>query len=302
MPPDLVIRNGLIIDCSGCPGFHGSVAMQDGTIRSVGQVDERGQRELDATDLVITPGVIDAHTHMDAQVFWDPLGTPSCWHGVTTVVMGNCGFTLAPVHPGFEHLVVRNLKRAEDISAAAMHEGIPWGWEHFAEYLGAVDGLPKEINVAAYIGHSALRTSAMGERAFSEVASEDDLRLMGDELRSALQAGAMGFTSSRNVTHETSGGRPVASRLADWEEVRSLVADLSGARSAAFELSLEDAAKASGRPEQREFFDRLRDLATHVAPGSSGRSRRAWRMTCSRSGPRSAPCPPKSNGVFSPTR
>src|SRR5262249_23045677 len=159
------------------------------------------------------------HTHMDAQVMWDPLGTCSCWHGVTTVVMGNCGFTLAPVKPDQRHLVVRNLERAEDISATAMAAGIDWQWETFAQYLDAVERRPKGINHAAYLGHSALRTWAMGERAFDGAATPDDMRLMTGELRAALNAGAIGFTTSRSIAHQTTDDRPVASRLANWDEI-----------------------------------------------------------------------------------
>src|SRR5262249_9204106 len=151
-----------------------------------------------------------------AQVFWDPLGTPACWQGVTTAVMGHCGFTLAPAPVEERHLVLRNLERAEDISGEAMEAGIDWSWTTFAEYLGQVDGLPKGINYAANVGHSALRTYVMGERAFTEPASDDDLVRMAEELRAGLRAGALGFTTSR-ATHETSDDRPVASRLATWD-------------------------------------------------------------------------------------
>ena len=126
---------------------------------------------IDAQGAVVSPGFIDGHTHMDAQVFWDSLGTCSCWHGITSVVMGNCGFTLAPCRESEKHLVMRNLERAEDISPEAMEAGIRWSWEDFPQYLDAVDRLPKGINYAAYIGHSALRSYVMGERAFSQQAA-----------------------------------------------------------------------------------------------------------------------------------
>ncbi len=162
-------------------------------------------------------------THMDAQIFWDPIGANSCWHGVTTVVMGNCGFTLAPSAEKDAMLVVRSLERAEDISGKAMAAGIKWSWTTFAEYLDAIELLPKGIHYAANIGHSALRTYAMGERAFEQTANDDDLRTMKTELRSALAAGAIGFTTSRTHQHRTSDDRPVASRLAAWSEVDELV-------------------------------------------------------------------------------
>ena len=168
---------------------------------------------------MVTPGFIDGHTHMDAQVFWDATGASSCWHGVTSAVMGNCGFTLAPVRADERALVVRNLERAEDIDPAALAAGIDWSFETFPEYLDAVDRLPKGINFAANIGHSALRTWAMGERAFEEEATEDDLAAMKGQLAESLEAGAIGFSTSRTEHHETSDDRPVASRLASWDEV-----------------------------------------------------------------------------------
>ena len=177
-------------------------------IAAVGRVGERGRREIDADGHVVTPGFIDGHTHMDAQVFWDATGSNSCWHGVTSVVMGNCGFTLAPVRADQRELVVRNLERAEDIDPAALAAGIDWTFETFPEYLDAVDRLAKGINFAANIGHSALRTWAMGERAFEEEATEDDLALMCGQLSDALRAGAIGFSTSRTKHHETSDGRP----------------------------------------------------------------------------------------------
>src|SRR5262249_37530345 len=156
MAIDLVVRGGTVVDGSGKPGFTADLAVEDGRIVEIGTVAAKGARELDADGLLVTPGFIDGHTHFDAQINWDPLGTSSCWHGVTSVVMGNCGFTIAPVKRGKEALVVRNLERAEDISAAAMAQGIEWSWENFTDYLDVVEKLPMGINYAAQIGHSAL--------------------------------------------------------------------------------------------------------------------------------------------------
>src|SRR5688572_23121316 len=155
---DLVIRNGTVIDGTGAPRRQADVAVQNGRIAAVGDVDGSGREELDAEGHVVAPGFVDGHTHMDAQLFWDEIGTSSCWHGVTTVVMGNCGFTLAPARPDARELVVRNLERAEDIAAEAMAQGIDWTWSTFSEYLDAVDGTTKGLNHAGSIGHSALRT------------------------------------------------------------------------------------------------------------------------------------------------
>ena len=224
---DLVIRNGSVIDGSGSLAVVADVAVSDGLIARIGEVPERGQVEIDAAGYVVTPGFIDGHTHMDAQVFWDSAGTNSCWHGVTTVVMGNCGFTIAPVRADSHHLAVRSIERSEDISAAAMAAGVPWDWTTFAEYLDSIDRVPKAINYASNIGHSALRSWAMGERAFHEQADEADLECMKSELADALRAGAWGFTTSRTVHHMTPDGEPVASRLAEWSEVEALI-DLMG--------------------------------------------------------------------------
>jgi N-acyl-D-amino-acid deacylase len=223
MPYDIVIRGGTVVDGSGLGSYRADVGVAGDRIASVGRIAERGHIEIDAEGRVVTPGFIDGHTHMDAQVFWDASGSSSCWHGVTSAVMGNCGFTLAPVRSDERALVVRNLERAEDIDPTALAEGIDWSFETFPEYLDAVEALDKGINFAANIGHSALRTWAMGERAFEQQASPDDLRLMKGQLGEALSAGAIGFTTSRVEHHLTSDGRPVASRLAAWDEVESLV-------------------------------------------------------------------------------
>jgi N-acyl-D-amino-acid deacylase len=236
---DVVIRNGTVVDGSGLAPYRADVGIRNGRIARIGRIRDKGREEIDAEGHVVTPGFIDGHTHMDAQLFWDELGTNSCWHGVSTVVMGNCGFTLAPAHPERRELVVRNLERAEDISPAALAAGVEWSWERFRGYLDAVDQAPKAINYAANIGHSALRTWAMGERAFEEQANEEDLAMMEAELRDALQAGAIGFTTSRSDQHETSDNRPVASRLASWDEVRRLVNAMGETGAGVFQLTNE---------------------------------------------------------------
>jgi len=220
---DLVIRNGTVVDGTGGPSYLADVAIIDGIIVAIGEVVGAGRAEIDATGNVVTPGFIDGHTHMDAQVFWDAAGTNSCWHGVTTVVMGNCGFTIAPVRADAHELAVRSIERSEDISAEAMAAGVPWDWTTFADYLDSLDRTPKALNYASNIGHSALRSWAMGERAFHEAATAHDIALMKSELADSLRAGAWGFTTSRTVHHMTPSGDPVASRLAEWSEVDELV-------------------------------------------------------------------------------
>ncbi len=235
--------------------------MRRGRIASIGRIRERAREVLDAEGQVVAPGFVDGHTHMDAQVFWDPLGTSSCYHGITTAVMGNCGFTLAPCAAADKDLVIRNLQRAEDIPPEAMEAGIDWRWTTFPEFLDCLEALPKGINYAGYIGHSALRTYVMGERAFEQAAGEADLRAMERELRDAVRAGAIGFTTSRSPSHETPEGHPVASRVASWDELRRLVAVLTGLDAGIVELAGEGVDRAPNDPGLRDYHVRLRELA-----------------------------------------
>ena len=260
MAYDLVIRNGTVVDGSGLGSFRADVGIVGDRIAFVGRIKERAASEIDAEGHVVTPGFVDGHTHMDAQVFWDASGANSCWHGVTSAVMGNCGFTLAPVKPEERALVVRNLERAEDIDPRALAEGIEWSFETFPEYLDAVDRLPKGINFAANVGHSALRTWAMGERAFEEEASPDDLELMKGQLADSLRAGAIGFSTSRSEHHETSDNRPVASRLAAWDEVVQLVSVMGDLGAGIFEGA--DGGMSATDPDAREqSLNRMMSLA-----------------------------------------
>jgi len=262
MSYDLVVRNGTVVDGSGLPRFRADVGVVSGKIAKIGRITEKGEQEIDAEGHVVTPGFVDGHTHMDAQIAWDPLGTCSCWHGITTVVMGNCGFTLAPARATERELVVRNLERAEDISAEAMAQGINWTWETFPEYLDTLDRLPKGINYSGYVGHSALRTWAMGERAFEEAGNEADLEVMAAELRASMKAGALGFTTSRTFNHQTSDDRPVASRLASWGEVESLVKVMGDMGGGIFEIAGEDVGRDPEK--QADYYGRLRRLAVET--------------------------------------
>ena len=259
MSVDLVIKNGTIIDGSGGASYRADVAVDDGRITAIGRFTGKSQQTIDADGLVVSPGFVDGHTHMDAQVFWDPIGSCSCYHGVTSVVMGNCGFTLAPCKQEDADLVFRNLERAEDLSRDAMLQGIDWTWETFPEFLDAVDKLPKGINYAGYIGHSALRTYVMGEKAFTEEATDDEVTAMQNIVRQAMHAGAIGFSTSRTRNHETADNRPVASRLANWQEVRAIVNAVGETGKGIFEL----AGETPGRDQVRirDYHCRLRDLA-----------------------------------------
>ena len=261
MPYDLLVKGGTVVDGSGLARYRADVAVKDGKIAEVGRMNGVAAKEVvDAEGQVVAPGFVDGHTHMDAQVFWDPIGSCSCYHGVTTVVMGNCGFTLAPCRESEADFVFRNLERAEDISREAMLSGIKWQWETYPEFLDVIEKLPKGINYSGYIGHSALRTYVMGERAFDGHANEEDIIAMTREVKSALRAGAIGFSTSRARSHETSDGRPVASRIADWSEVEAIVGAMAELNAGIFEIDpdrslgidyivqLKDLAVATGRP------------------------------------------------------
>jgi N-acyl-D-aspartate/D-glutamate deacylase len=241
------------------PRFRGDVGIANGKIAAIGRLHENARETIDADGHIVSPGIIDAHTHMDAQVFWDPIGTCSCWHGITSVVMGNCGFSLAPCAEKDKLLVMRNLERAEDIAPEAMEAGIKWSWETFPQYLDAVERTPKGINYAAYMGHSALRTYVMGERAFDSEANSEDLSAMKREVRAAVRAGAIGFTTSRTRNHQTPDGHPVASRLATWDEVRQLVGVMGEEGAGVFEIAGEDTGM---NPEHiQDYLNRLKALA-----------------------------------------
>ncbi len=260
---DLVITNGMVVDGTGRNARRADVAISDGLITEVGDLSsQQAQRTIDAEGHIVSPGFVDVHTHMDAQIAWDPLGECSCFHGVTTAVMGNCGFTLAPVNSDARELVVRNLERAEDISADAMAAGIDWSWETFPEYLDFVDATPKGINYAGYVGHSALRTWAMGERAFEEAANDDDIVKMAAQVQASMRAGAIGFTTSVSGNHETSDDRPVASRFASRDEINALVQSMADVGPGGiFELAQHPDMR-SRDPEKREDYARwLIDLA-----------------------------------------
>ena len=259
MAYDLLVKNGTVVDGSGSPGYRADVGIIDGKIAAIGRINEGAKQTIDAEGHIVSPGFVDGHTHMDAQIFWDPIGSCSCYHGVTSVVMGNCGFTLAPCKQEDADMVFRNLERAEDLSRDAMLEGIDWRWETFPEFLDVIDELPKGINYAGYIGHSALRTYVMGERAFSDAASEDDVRNMQQLVKQAVQAGAIGFSTSRTFNHLTADDRPVASRIAEWDEVRAIVNAVGETGKGLCEI----AGEAPGRDPERiaEYHGRLRDLA-----------------------------------------
>ena len=254
---DLVIKNGTVVDGSGLPRYRADIGVKGGRIVEIGRIRAAAERVIDADGLIVAPGFIDGHTHMDAQVAWDPLGSCSCWHGVTSVVMGNCGFALAPCKPEDREWFARCLTAVEDIPTEAMMAGIDWNWETFPEYLANVERLPKGLNYGMYIGHSALRMYAMGKRALTEKASEDDLRQMEHAVAEAIRAGAMGFSTSRATTHVTPDDTPVASRIGDWREIERLVGAMAALNSGIFQIGPD----ISGGEAQRACLDQLRRIA-----------------------------------------
>jgi N-acyl-D-aspartate/D-glutamate deacylase len=219
---DLIIRGAEICDGSGAPRAAGDIAIADGRIAELGRVSGGARRELRADGLTAAPGFIDVHTHYDCQVSWDPALTPSSWHGVTTVVMGNCGFSIAPCRPEHRELLMEMLLYVEGMPTEALRAGIRWEWETFPEYLDAVERGRPAVNVAAFVGHSAVRYFVMGDAAVERAATADELARMQDIVRSALRAGAIGFSSSESPTHFFGSGVPVPSRVAPREEIIAL--------------------------------------------------------------------------------
>ncbi len=226
MTADVVITGGTVVDGTGSPGYRADVAVSDGVITEIGE-GLRGRRMLDASEQVVAPGFIDIHTHYDAQVFWDPHLTPSAFHGVTTVVAGNCGFSIAPVRPEGVELLARTLQHVEDMSIDTLRSGVPWDeFETFPQYLDAVARRGSALNYGCYVGHTATRMYVMGDEAYERAATADELDAMQAVVAEALDAGAIGFASSSSPTHNGDGGRPVPSRLADLVELRHLLEPL----------------------------------------------------------------------------
>lgn len=224
MTYDLIIRNGTIVDGLGGEPFVGDVAVRDGVIAAVGNVNgATTAREIDATGLLVTPGFVDLHTHYDGQSIWSERLTPSSAHGVTTVVMGNCGVGFAPCRQSDHDVLVDVMAGVEDIPGVVMTDGLPWTWETFPEYMDALESGKRDIDVAAYLPHSPLRVYVMGQRgADREPATEDDLAKMRELAKEAIEVGALGFASSRLTIHKTESGSPIPSYEAAREEIEEI--------------------------------------------------------------------------------
>jgi len=226
MDADLVIRGGTVVDGTGAPGYRADVAVRGGTITEIGERLD-GRRVLEADGHIVAPGFLDIHTHYDAQVFWDPELSPSSWHGVTSVVAGNCGFSIAPCREEHRDLIARTLHHVEDMSVPTLKAGIPWDFATFPEYLASVERHGTVVNFTAYIGHTALRLFVMGDEAYErEAATDDELARMAAAVREAVEAGSAGFSTTAAPTHSGDGGRPVPSRLSDLREFETLITPL----------------------------------------------------------------------------
>ncbi len=221
MAYDLLVRRGRVVDGSGLPSYVADVGVKGGKIVEVGRLSGAAARTIDADGLAVSPGFIDHHTHLDAQMLWDPYGTCEPQHGVTTVVMGNCGLSLAPVKNGDEDAIVKSFVRVEAIPRFALEQGVNWAWNSYGEYLDNLEG-KVGINVGGLVGHIAMRHNVMGEEAVERAATVKEVQQMRGLVADAMEGGALGLSTNRNERHMREDGKPVASRLAEDEELFAL--------------------------------------------------------------------------------
>ena len=234
---DLIIKNGTIIDGTGKDRYAADIAVKDGKIAKIGEITEHAVKEIDAEGKLVTPGWVDVHTHYDGQATWDPLLAPSSWHGVTTVVMGNCGVGFAPVKPKDRDFLIELMEGVEDIPGAALSEGIDWQWESFPEYLDALDAFPRAIDVATQVPHGAVRAYVMGERCNSDYApTEEEVNDMAELVREGVEAGALGFSSSKTLLHKDVHGEYMPGTFSGNEEMLALGLGMKGLNNSVFEL------------------------------------------------------------------
>ena len=250
MTTDLVIRGGSVIDGTGSPAFTADIAVEDDRIVEIGKVEGKGKREIDADGQIVTPGFVDIHTHLDAQLAWDPIASSSCWHGVTSVVLGNCGVTFAPVAKGGATVLAEMMESVEDIPAESILNGLSWNWSSYGEYLDEVENLPKGVNVGGMVGHCAVRLAAMGERSIDETpATLEDIEAMVPMVKEAMDAGALGFSTSRTFLHKVPDGRFVPGTHAEAEELLAFAEVMAQYKGTVFEA----AAKLGGKDSREEI-------------------------------------------------
>jgi N-acyl-D-amino-acid deacylase len=235
VPHDVLIKGGTVVDGTGDAAVTADVAVADGIVVEVGRVDGRARRVIDADGLLVTPGFVDIHTHFDGQATWDPHLTPSCWHGVTTAILGNCGIGFAPARPDGHEWLIELMEGVEDIPGTALAEGIQWDWESFPEYLDALDRIPRAVDIGTHVPHAAVRAYVMGRRAHED-ANDDELDAMHRIVVEALQAGALGFSTGRTTGHRDLRGRPVPGTHAPQAEVASLLGAVAEAGHGVFQL------------------------------------------------------------------
>jgi N-acyl-D-amino-acid deacylase len=234
---DSIIRNGTIIDGTGDDRFVADIALKDGKIAKIGQITETATNEIDAKGKLVTPGWVDIHTHYDGQATWDPLLAPSSWHGVTTVVMGNCGVGFAPVKPEDRNFLIELMEGVEDIPGAALSEGIDWQWESFPEYLDTLEAIPRAIDVATQVPHGAIRAYVMGERCNTDYApTEAEVNQMAALVREGVEAGALGFSSSKTLLHKDIHGEYMPGTFSGNDEMLALGLGMKGLKNSVFEL------------------------------------------------------------------
>ncbi len=253
---DLVIRGGNVIDGTGAPGRRADVAIEGDRIAAIG-TGLSGKRTLDASGCVVAPGFIDIHTHYDAQVFWDPALTPSCFHGVTTVVAGNCGFSIAPTRPAHREVIARTLENVEDMNPASLAAGVPWDFETHPEYLASVGRRGTALNFGAYVGHTAVRLYVMGDAAYERKATETEVTGMCAVVRESIEAGAVGLATSFAPTHLGIDGKPVPSRFAELSEFEAMARVLA-------EVGRGVVAVTPGQGFFREIYDFQRRVGVPV--------------------------------------
>jgi N-acyl-D-aspartate/D-glutamate deacylase len=277
---DLVIRGGTVVDGTGRPPVDGDVAIDNGVVAAVGDVAARGRREIDAKGLLVAPGWVDIHTHYDGQVTWDPLLAPSSWHGVTTLVMGNCGVGFAPVRRGQEDFLIELMEGVEDIPGTALHEGIDWRWESFPEYMDALAQMPRVLDVAAQVPHCAIRAYVLGERAHDLDLGDDEIAEMARLTTEALRAGAVGFSTSRTILHRSRHGL-VPGTHSKPEELLGIGRALGNAGHGVFEMVSDLQGQEPDLSWMREFCRTTGRVLT-FALAQSPMQPTAWRETLAR--------------------